>query len=184
MRFRRLIAIVAATAASLGVTAACDTSSVSQEVKQVASDAARAELERQLVTVGFTNVEVEIEDETADAQRKAAKKATPAPKASASSKAPAKADPASKVQLLSATFRIPGSACSGNVEQPFKPQLGLPYFDEVIFPNGDEEEVKGAARKLTDLTAPTTPTVIINYVGKFEQCRELSSSAPVPANTP
>jgi|GEM_PF-5983912 len=190
MRFRRL-AIASAGFAAAAALAACG-NTVPQVVKDAGYETARTTLEAQLTGFGFTNVVVTVEDETDKVGVKGkppvsptstSKTGRPATSTSATPRNP-RSKPAAKTtaktvysKILSATFDIPGLACRGNVEQQLEPEPGVPYFDEVILPDGTEVEVAGNAR--ADITLGT----VFNYVYTFPQCQAGVIAPPVPTTT-
>jgi hypothetical protein len=192
MRARRLITALAVTASIFATTAGC--AEAKQQAKQTGYDALQVQLQQTLTAARLTNVVVVVEQETDKTKVKGNPPAPTAktgskPKPSSSAGAPGKQTKAATPQpktstvtydILSATFDIPGLKCRGNVEQPLTLPVGLPYFDEVIFPDGTEVEVDKAAR-----SAMTGETIFDYVFNKYPKCRQEGVTAlPTPTTPP
>ena len=208
MRFRKTALALAAGLAGVLLTAgACESldpntvrdttaGQVAEDAAmQVASEAARASLQKTLETLNFQGVEVQLEKETDDTKAKPSPtptarrgpKASPTPSTSASPTPKTRrttkpsATPAGEYYLLSATLSVAGVNCRLNVEQKLDttnvnvPKLvGQPEFDEVITPaEPGGIEVQGDAR------TKVNPTDMFVYVASnHPECVLSGATAP------
>lgn len=156
------------------------TNAVPAPLKDAGYESYRQAAETTVRNLGFPDAVATIEDETSKTK---ASKPSPTPslakggKTSQSIKAsPSSAPPAQNRKLIEVTFTIPGTKCTGDIEQELEPKLGSLAFDEVTLPDGTEHarEAKPPVQlNLADIFA---------FASEFEACRIPGVTEPNTAN--